>query len=126
MRTLWMRIAFAAALLFVLSRAELLMAQGSGPNRSISSFEVKKTISGSVLSINMTEGTLMVEDKKGQRYKFYLDEDTEFKADKNSELSNQKDLSLEHFKKGHTVKVTYRADGKRVFEVRFKKIEKGT
>lgn len=118
------------ALLIVLVSPALTLAQGSGsqprqpqPHGSDSPapFEVTRSFVGRILDIHTDSHTLVVEDKNGKKVQFSVDEHTEFKADKKSELAGRKNLKLDDFQKDQLVKVTVRTSDSKVIEVRLER-----
>jgi hypothetical protein len=119
------------ALLIVFVSPSLTLAQGSGSephrqpqpngNDNTAPFEVTRSFVGRILEIRADSHTLVVEDKNGKRVGFSVDEHTEFKAEKKTELAGRKKLKLDDFEKDQLVKVTVRASDSKVIEVRLQR-----
>ncbi|MCI0618208.1 hypothetical protein L0244_34965, partial [bacterium] len=106
----------------------LAWAQGSGStaggSRPIYEFEVKANHTGEITEIDVSKGFFLVYvEKEKKRFRFEIDPETKFKADKKTGLDGKKAISLSDLQVGHTVKVTYREKDGRVFEVRLKRSE---
>ena len=108
----------------------LALAQGSGsePRQpqpigadSPPPFEVTRSFVGKILDIHADAHTLVVEDKNGKKVQFSVDQHTEFKADKKTELAGRKNLKLDDFQKDQLVKVTVRSSDSKVIEVRLER-----
>ena len=97
-----MRLSKIGTLLLVVLLPAAAMAQGSGSTRgqpdsrsargqldSRSAFAVTRTVKGTIAEINADDGLLVVEDKKGRRYEFRVDDETKFKADKEDRAPGQ-------------------------------------
>jgi hypothetical protein len=125
------------ALLFFFAVPTLTWGQGSGsrtePSRPAtnpaetgiapSPFEVSRSVTGKILEIHLDSHTLVVEDQDGKRGAFKLDGNTEFKADKKTELGGRKNLKLDDFETGQMVRVTFRASDNKVLEVRLRRVK---
>ncbi len=125
------RVLFHALLLIVVLPA-VALAQGSGaeverppsPSRSAADerfdapFIVSRSMTGKIVEVNAEERTIVIEEKGGKRYQFTLDRKTKLKADKQTLLSERKELALSDFEVGQLVKVTFIPAEKRVTEVR--------
>lgn len=118
------------ALLIVLVSPVLTLAQGSGSeprqpqpygSDSPPPFEVTRSFVGKILDIHADAHTLVVEDKSGKKVQFSVDQHTEFKADKKTELAGRKNLKLDDFQKDQQVKVTVRTSDSKVIEVRLQR-----
>ena len=79
------------------------------------------SITGKIVQVFQPDNALTVVDKNGQRFRLVLNKKTRLRADKQTELSDRKQLSLTDFKPGHTVKITYFAQGGGVTEVRLRR-----
>jgi hypothetical protein len=66
-----------------------------------------RSLLGEVREVNTDEGYIVVVDPKRGSAKFYVGHKTRFRADKDSPLGAKKELTLEDFQKGQTVKVTF-------------------
>ncbi len=106
------------ALLILLASPASTLAQGSGSqprqpqpygNDTPAPFEVTRSFVGRILDIHTDSHTLVVEDKNGKKVQFSVNEHTEFKADKKTELAGRKNLKLDDFQKDQLVKVTIRS-----------------
>jgi hypothetical protein len=64
-----------------------------------------------------------VEDKDGKSVRFKVDDQTKFKADKKTELEGRKNLKLDDFEKGQTVKVVFVPSDNRAVEVRLRHVK---
>jgi len=119
------------ALLILLASPALTLAQGSGSqprqqpqpygNDTPAPFEVTRSFVGKILEIHTDSHTLVVEDKNGKKVQFGVNEHTEFKADKKTELAGRKNLKLDDFQKDQRVKVTIRSSDSKVIEVRLER-----
>jgi hypothetical protein len=118
------------ALLILLASPASTLAQGSGSqprqpqpygNDTPAPFEVTRSFVGRILDIHTDSHTLVVEDKNGKKVQFSVDEHTEFKADKKTELAGRKNLKLDDFQKDQRVKVTIRSSDSKVIEVRLER-----
>jgi len=118
------------ALLILLASPASTLAQGSGSqprqpqpygHDTPPSFEVTRSFVGRILDIHTDSHTLVVEDKYGKKVQFGVDEHTEFKADKKTELAGRKNLKLDDFQKDQLVKVTIRSSDSKVIEVRLER-----
>ena len=103
----------------------LVLAQGSGNSRAgRSDFGVTKSVKGKILDISQEEGLVLIEDRKGNRFVAKVTENTKFKADKRTELrelSEAKELALEHFKVGHSVQMRFRAVDGAMMELKLRR-----
>lgn len=77
-----------------------------------------RSFSGKVYEINLDEGYIVVTDPKRGTGKFFLSDKTRLRADKETPLGDRKNLTLEDFKEGQTVKVTFWPRGSKATEVR--------
>lgn len=77
-----------------------------------------RSLMGQVREVNPDEGYIVVVDPKRGTAKFYVGNKTRFRADKDSPLGGRKDLTLEDFQKGQTVKVTFWPQNFNATEVR--------
>jgi hypothetical protein len=77
-----------------------------------------RSLMGEVREVNLEEGYIVVEDPKRGTAKFLVGNKTRFKADKDSPLGGKKNLTLEDFQKGQTVKVTFWPQNFNATEVR--------
>ena len=118
------------ALLIVLASPTLILAQGSGSeprqpqpygNDAPPPFEVTQSFVGKILEIRTDAHTFVVEDKNGKRVRFTVDDHTEYKADKKTELAGRKKLKLDDFQTDELVKVTLRSSDSKVIEVRLER-----
>jgi hypothetical protein len=66
-----------------------------------------RSLMGEVREVNLAEGYIVVTDPKRGSAKFYVGTKTRLRADKDSPLGGKKELSLEDFQKGQTVKVIF-------------------
>lgn len=126
-----------AALLFFFAVPALTWAQGSGsrpqPSRPTTipsdassapaPFEVSRDVTGKILEIQVESHGLVVEDKDGKRVAFKLDGNTQFKADKKTELYGRKSLKLQDFESGQMVRVTFRPSDNKVLELRLRRVK---
>lgn len=128
-----------AALLSFLVFPALALAQGSGSERpptvqppttdsrlptNSTDFEVRRSFAGKISDIRLDSHLLVVEDKDGKRVGFKVDDQTEFKADKKTELAGRKNLKLDDFEKGQTVKVIFLSSDNKVVEVRLRRVKR--
>ncbi|MCI0627065.1 MAG: hypothetical protein L0387_36365 [Acidobacteria bacterium] len=116
-----------AMLFTVLLLPAAVFAQGSGSTGGRptdvgpSPFEVTRTIKGSIVAI---EGdTAVIEDNKGQRTTFKVNSETNFRADKKTELHGKNHISLADFWAGAVIEVKFRASDTFVREVRLKHVK---
>jgi hypothetical protein len=77
-----------------------------------------RSLMGQVREVNPDEGYIVVTDPKRGTAKFYVGGKTRFRADKDSPLGGRKELTLEDFRKGQTVKVTFWPQNFNATEVR--------
>ena len=77
-----------------------------------------RSFSGEVVGVNVEEGYIIVSDPKRGNGKFFVADKTRFKADKETALGDKKNLTLEDFRKGQTVKVIFWPDSFKATEVR--------
>ena len=121
------------ALLIIVALPAAALAQGSGAeverpaspsrnaelDRADQPFIVYRSMTGKIVEVNAEERVIVVEEKEGgKRYQFRLDRKTKLKADKQTLLSERKELALSDFEIGQLVKVTFIPAEKRVTEVR--------
>lgn len=66
-----------------------------------------RSFSGEVREVNLNEGYIVVFDSKRGEGTFYVGDKTRLRADKKTPLGDRKNLTLEDFQKGQTVKVTF-------------------
>jgi len=126
-----------AALLSLLVFPALALAQGSGSERrpdtpqqqtdgnspaNGSPFQVIRSFAGKISDIGLDAHVLVVQDKDGKSVQFKVDDHTKFKADKKTEFEGRKNLKLDDFEKGQTVKVVFSPSDNRVFEVRLRRV----
>ena len=95
--------------------SEVAGALNSEPSSSTHS------ITGRIVQVFAPDNALTVVDKNGKRLRLVLNNKTRLRADKQTELADRKQLSLTDFKPGHTVKITYFAQGGGVTEVRLRR-----
>ena len=81
-------------------------------------FVTTRSLLGEVREVNLEEGYIVVEDPKRGAAKFHVGNKTRFRADKDSPLGGKKDLTLEDFQKGQTVKVIFWPQNFNATEVR--------
>ena len=77
-----------------------------------------RSLMGEVREVNLDENYIVVVDPKRGSAKFYVGNKTRFRADKDSPLGSKKELTLEDFQKGQTVKVTFWPQNFNATEVR--------
>jgi len=118
-------------LLATASMAALAGAQGSGnaplaelgsaDSSADSPFLVTRTLAGKLLWIkkDQHETLIVVEDGQGRRGVLTINQKTRFRADKKTEYSGKKRISVDDLEVGQLVKVTFVPDNGRVVEVRF-------
>ena len=80
-----------------------------------------RSLMGQVREVNLDEGYIVVTDPKRGTGKFYVGHKTRYRADKDSPLGARKDLTLEDFQKGQTVKVTFWPQSFNATEVRVRR-----
>ena len=116
--------------MLLLAVPHLVFAQGSGTPRIGASsrgdfpHNVTRSVKGIIMDINLEQGLVLVQDKDGERVVAKVDERTKFKADKKTELrelSEAKELMLEHFQVGQAVKMRYEAKTNRLVELKLRK-----
>ena len=128
-----------AALLSFFVFPALALAQGSGSERhqdipqhqeidsrsqpNSTDFEVLNSFAGEISEIGLDSHLLVVEDKDGKSVRFKVDDQTKFKADKKTELEGRKNLKLDDFEKGQTVKVVFVPSDNRAVEVRLRHVK---
>jgi hypothetical protein len=82
-------------------------------------FVTTRSFAGEVVEVNAEEGYIVVSDPKKGDGKFLIGKKTRLKADKEvTPLADKKQLTLEDFEKGQTVKVTYWPQNHEATEVR--------
>jgi hypothetical protein len=79
------------------------------------------SITGQIVQVFEPDNALTIVDRNGKRFHLVLNNKTRLRADKQTELADRKQLSLTDFKPGHTVKITYFAQGGGVTEVRLRR-----
>lgn len=77
-----------------------------------------RSISGTVVRVNVEEGYIVVAHPKKGLGTFHVNGKTKLSAEKGSPLGDKKRLTLEDFQEGQAVKVTYWPEDFRAFEVR--------
>lgn len=77
-----------------------------------------RSFSGQVIEVNAEQGYIVVSDAKRGNGKFFVADKTRLRADKETALGDKKNLTLEDFQKGQTVKVTFWPDSFKATEVR--------
>ena len=77
-----------------------------------------RSLMGEVREVNLDEGYIVVADTKRGAIKFYVGNKTRLRADKDSPLGGKKELTLEDFRKGQTVKVTFWPQNLNATEIR--------
>ncbi len=78
-----------------------------------------RSFSGQVVEVNAEEGYIVVSDQKKGSGKFLVGKKTRLKADKEvAPLADKKQLTLDDFEKGQTVKVTFWPQNMEATEVR--------
>jgi hypothetical protein len=92
-------------------------AGGTGPESDLPHI---KSFEGQVVNINVDQGAIAIEDKKGNKMVFAVDKKTKFKADKKTDLEDKKKIELADFKSGETVRVSYTEGTSRASEVRLR------
>jgi hypothetical protein len=70
-------------------------------------FVTTRSVSGEVIEVNVEQGYIVVAVPKRGNGKFLIGHKTRLKADKETPLGDRKNLSLEDFQSGQTVKVTF-------------------
>ena len=80
-----------------------------------------RSLMGEVREVNREEGYIVVADPKRGEAKFFVGHKTRFRADKDTPLGDKKELTLEDFEKGQTVKVTFWPQNFNVTEVRVRR-----
>jgi hypothetical protein len=80
-----------------------------------------RSLMGEVREVNLDEGYIVVEDPKRGAAKFFVGNKTRFRADKDTPLGGKKEVTLEDFEKGQTVKVTFWPQNFNVTEVRVRR-----
>lgn len=109
-----------------------LAAQGSGnaplaelgeaDSRSDSAFPflVTRTVAGKILWIKTDHSAtlIVVEDGRGRRGVFTINQKTRFKGDKKTEYAGKKHISVDDLVVGQVVKVTFIPDDGRVVQLR--------
>ena len=107
------------------------LAQGSGStgvpstggySTGGSSFAVTRSVTGKVEKI-AKDGFVLLDAKSGESFAVKVNEKTKYKADKKTELSGKKNLSLSDFRTGQTVRIRYRETDGTVTEVRLKRVK---
>ena len=125
-----------AALLTFFVFPALALAQGSSsesrPNlpqqtdasspANATPFAVLRSFAGKISEIELESHLLVVEDKDGNLVQFKVDDRTKFKADKKTEFEGRKNLKLDDFEKGQTVKIVFSPSDNRVLEVRLRRV----
>ena len=76
------------------------------------------SLMGEVREVNTDESYIVVVDPKRGSAKFYVGNKTRFRADKDSPLGGKKELTLEDFRKGQIVKITFWPQNFNATEVR--------
>ncbi|MDQ2856097.1 MAG: hypothetical protein M3R68_07190, partial [Acidobacteriota bacterium] len=89
-----------------------------GPDRDAQPYS--RSMTGKVLKVSAEENLLIIDSPKIGAIKFALNKNVRTKADKNTELSDRRDISLADYKPGQIVKVTYRLSDNKVLEIRLK------
>jgi hypothetical protein len=87
-------------------------------DRSIDDFRSAK---GTIVSINTETGFLIVQEKNGTMHTATVTEETELKADEDTELAklaDEQELTFEHFKEGDKVKVVFRKKDRKAVELK--------
>ena len=103
-----------------------VLAQGSGSTSRTSSSErahaVRKALTGTVKSVDLESGKIVVEDSKGRDHSFMVSKKTRYKAERDTELAGIK-IGLADFHEGSAVKITYVASstGNNVTEIRLRR-----
>lgn len=77
-----------------------------------------RSVQGKLTAIDREQRLISVEDQKGKRLVFRLDERTRFKADKKTELAGRKKLDLADLNEGDPVRVIFNPEQEKVLEVR--------
>lgn len=91
------------------------------PSPDTNAFAVTRSVTGKVAEINTEKHYIVIEDKKGKRLKFKLDEKVKLRADKKTEFAGRKDIKLSDFEPGQFVKVTYLASNETITELRMRR-----
>lgn len=81
-------------------------------------FITTRSLMGQVREVNLEEGYIVVADPKRGAATFFVGHKTRYRADKDSPLGDKKNLTLEDFEKGQTVKVTFWPQNFNATEVR--------
>ena len=85
-------------------------------------FAVLSSFAGKISEIGLDSHLLVVEDRDGKSVRFEIGDRTKFKADKKTEFEGRKNLKLDDFEKGQTVKVVFNPSDNRVVEVRLRRV----
>jgi hypothetical protein len=76
---------------------------------------------GQIAALNVNGNSLAIKDlKTGKEIEFSLDAETKLRADKQTELAGRKNLTLADFKRGQTVRLTYRVRDAKPVEMRLR------
>jgi hypothetical protein len=94
------------------------------PSGDYDGYEMTRSLSGKIALISPEEFTLTLEDDKGKRYQFIISGKIKLKADKKTELGEKKELTLDDFQAGQSVKITYWPSTKKVAEIRLRADDK--
>jgi hypothetical protein len=117
-----MAVAWTAALALAQGSGNAPLAElGSADGDSDSPFLVTRTLAGKILWIkkDTSETLIVVEDNQGHRGVLTVNHKTRFRADKKTEYSGKKRISVEDLEVGAMVKVTFVPKDGRVVQVRF-------
>lgn len=82
-----------------------------------------RSVTGKLLAVNAEKNSVAIESSKKGRMEFILDKKAKMKADKNTGLAGNKNISLSDYKPGDPVKIVYRVSDNKVLEVRLRQPE---
>ena len=82
-----------------------------------------RSVIGKILVINAENGSVAIESSRKGRLEFLVDKKTKMKADKNTDLAENKSISLNDYKPGDPVKIVYRVSDNKVLELRLRRPE---
>jgi hypothetical protein len=82
-----------------------------------------RSVTGKILAVNAENSSVAIESSKKGRLEFIVDKKTKMKADKDTGLAENKNISLNDYKPGDPVKIVYRVSDNKVLELRLKRPE---
>ena len=80
-----------------------------------------ESVTGTLLTTPAAGGTIAIQRADKSQLSFRIDNTARVRADKDTPLAGKKDLTINDYRPGDLVKVTYRLADNRVLEIRLKR-----